>query len=217
MHSFLRIIWIVLSIVSGLAFIWLVLLKITGRILAQFGVSEPCPASVSWIVDNPIRRGYMKRVLDWVGLIAGEQVLELGPGPGIFTVDTANRLGEKGHLIVVDIQPEMITQVDERINQAGLDNVETHVATAYNLPLATESLDRAFMVAVLSEIPDPHRALVELHRVIKPGGVLSITEEFMDPDYRFLPETVRKVKEAGFRFQEKRGNWWLYTANFNRI
>lgn len=185
--------------------------------MSHFGISAPCPASLSWIVDNPIRRMYMKHVLDRVGLIPGEHVLELGPGPGVFTVEAAQRLGATGCLIEVDIQPEMIAQVEERIRQAGLRNVETHVASAYELPLTSERLDRAFLVTVLPEIPEPRRALAELYRVLKPGGVLSITEEFTDPDYSFVSETIQRVEKAGFRFIEKQGNWWLYTANFTRL
>jgi len=185
--------------------------------MAFLGVSSPCPASISWIVNNPVRRGYMRPVLDRVGLMPGERVLELGPGPGVFTVDAARRLGPAGRLVVVDIQPDMINQVEERIHQAGISNVETHVASAYELPLTSESIDRAFLVTVLPEIPEQRRALVELHRVLKPGGVLSITEEFLDPDYPLVSETVRRVQEASFRLYEKQGNWWLYTANFTRV
>jgi ubiquinone/menaquinone biosynthesis C-methylase UbiE len=54
-------------------------------------------------------------------------------------------------------------------------------------------------VTVLPEIPDRRRALAELRRVLKPGGVLSITEEFVDPDYPL-----------------RHGNWWIYTLNFQK-
>jgi len=75
-------------------------------------------------------------------------------------------------------------------------------------------VDRAFLVTVLPEILDQERALAELRRVLKPGGVLSITEEFSDPDYPFLFETVRRVEAAGFRLERRMGNWWVYTVNF---
>jgi len=52
--------------------------------------------------------------------------------------------------------------------------------------------------------------------VLRPGGVLSISEEFSDPDHLFLPETVRLVETAGFRFEERFGNLWVYTANFRK-
>ena len=215
--SILSALWIVLSTVGGLAFFLLAVLKLLSRLAARFGKSSPCPASLSWLVDNAIRRRYTRPVLDWVGIRPGERVLELGPGPGIFTVGAAQRAGAEGRLIAVDIQPEMIAQVEKRVREAGLTNVETHVATAYDLPLDDESVDRAFLVTVLPEIPDRGRALSELRRVLKPDGMLSITEEFVDPDYLFSFETIRLVEAAGFELQERRGNWWVYTVNLRKL
>jgi ubiquinone/menaquinone biosynthesis C-methylase UbiE len=213
-RSALKPVWIALAIVGGLAFFWLVVLKLVSRLAARLGHSSPCPASFSWLVHNPIRRRYMRPILDRVGLRPGERVLELGPGPGAFTVDAAQRVGPEGRLVVVDIQPEMIAQVERRVRAAGLANVEVHVASAYDLPLADASVDRAFLITVLPEIPDRARALAELRRVLKPGGVLSITEEFLDPDYLFAGETIRLVEAAGLRLTRRAGNLWLYTLNF---
>jgi ubiquinone/menaquinone biosynthesis C-methylase UbiE len=211
-----KLLAILLATLLGLAFIWLVLLKILARITARFGVSGPCPAALSWLVDNPIRRRYMSRVLDRIGIRPGERVLELGPGPGMFTVEAGRRAGPQGRLVAVDIQPQMIAQVEQRVRQARLTNVETYVASAYALPLAAATVDRAFLVTVLMEIPDPNRGLAELHRVLKPGGVLSITEEFYDPDYPFAGETIRRVEAMGYRLIERFGNLWMYTLNFDK-
>jgi ubiquinone/menaquinone biosynthesis C-methylase UbiE len=82
--------------------------------------------------------------------------------------------------------------------------------------LENESIDRAFVVTVLPEIPDQNRALAELWRVIKPGGRLSVTEEFMDPDYPFPLETIRQVEATGFELVQRFGNFWVYTVNFRR-
>ena len=77
-------------------------------------------------------------------------------------------------------------------------------------------MDRAFLVTVLPEISDQSRALAELWRVLKPGGLLSITEEFIDPDYRFPFETIRRVEAAGFEQVWRFGSFWVYTVNFRR-
>ena len=212
-----KMLWITLAVVGGLAFFWLFPLKLASRLAARFGHSSPCPAALSWVVDNPIRRRYMRLVLDRVGIRPGERVLELGPGPGMFTLDAAWRAGAEGTLIAVDIQPKMIARLGQRVEEAGITNVESHIASAHALPLDDGSVDRAFLITVLPEIPDPGRALAELRRVLRLGGVLSITEEFYDPDYLFLHETVRLVETAGFRLEERFGNLVVYTANFRRV
>ncbi len=216
-RSMLKSLWIALAVVGGLAFFWLVALKLISRLAARLGHSTPCPASFAWLVNNPIRRYYTRRILDRIGIYPGECVLELGPGPGAFTIDAAQRVGTNGKLIAVDIQPDMIARVEQRARQASLSNVETHVASAHHLPLDDASVERAFLVTVLPEIPDKARALAELHRVIKTGGTLSITEEFLDPDYLFASETIRLVESAGFSLKQHWGNVWLYTLNFRKV
>jgi len=209
-----NILWTILLILGGLLFFWLVLLKL----ILQFkkGRGEPCPTSWSWIVDNPLRRWDVRHALDRAGLRTGETVLELGPGPGAFTVDAAQRVGPEGRLIAVDIQPGMIAQVNARVEAAGVTNVETHVASAYELPLPDDSVDRAYLITVLPEIPDPVCALREIYRVLKPGGIVSMTEEFLDPDYPRRETTIAWAKAAGFEPAERYGNWWTYTLNFRR-
>lgn len=201
-----------LLVVGGLAFFWLVVL----RIVAKFHGGEPCPFALAWIVDNPLRRRYMGKVLDHIGIQPGERVLELGPGPGTFTMQAARRAEPGGTLVAVDIQPQMIAAAEKKTREAGLTNVETHVASAYDLSLKDGSVDRAFLVTVLPEIPDRHRALLELHRVLKPGGILSITEEFLDPDYPLARTVVRWAREVGFELAERHGNWFVYALNFRK-
>jgi ubiquinone/menaquinone biosynthesis C-methylase UbiE len=203
-----------LALVGGLLFFWLVVMKALSKWLGGHG--GPCPSALAWLVDNPVRRRYMRPILDRVGIRPGETVLELGPGPGAFTVDAGRRLGPEGRLIAVDIQPAMIARVEERVQQAGLTNVETHVASAYGLPIEDATVDRAFLVTVMAEIPDPVLALHEIRRVLKPGGRLSITEEFTDPDYPLRQTVLRWTQAANLELEEIVGHWWVYTMNFRR-
>jgi len=185
--------------------------------VSKFHERSPCPYAVAWLVDNPYRRRQVGPILDRIGIRPGERVLELGPGPGAFTVAAAQQTGPGGSLVAVDIQPAMIAAVERKVQQAGLTNVETRVASAHELPLDDESVDRAFLVTVLGEIPDRQRALAELRRVLTPGGTLSITEQFMDPDYPLAGTVIRWAGEAGFKLAERYGSWWTYTLNFRRL
>ena len=206
--------FIITAVVVGLAVFWLFGLKLI--MLLMKGRGEPCPASWSWIVDNPLRRWDVRHALNRAGLLEGETVLEIGPGPGAFTVDAAHRVGQTGRLITVDIQPAMIAQVDARVRDAGVTNVESHVASAYDLPIDDASIDRVFFITVLPEIPDPVRGLREVYRVLKPEGIVSTTEEFLDPDYPRRKTTIAWAEQSGFELVECFGNWWNYTLNFRK-
>ena len=124
---------IVLAIFGGLIFFWLVPLKLISRLAARFGASAPCPASLSWLVDNPFRRRYMGPILDRVGICPGECVLELGPGPGAFTVDAARRAGSEGRLIAVGT-------VDEIKAKAGKETLEEAFIALTGLSMDNELL-----------------------------------------------------------------------------
>jgi ubiquinone/menaquinone biosynthesis C-methylase UbiE len=207
-----RVLGVVLLILLGIVFFWVVVM----RVLARLGGGHPCPYALAWVVDNPVRRRHMRGMLDAIGFQPGERVLELGPGPGAFTIEAARRVGPDGVVVAVDIQPKMIEAVERKVSDVGVTNVETHVASAYELPLEDQSIDRAFLVTVLAEIPDRQRALAELRRVLSPGGVLSISEEFLDPDYPLARTTIAWAKEAGFEHVERHGNWFVYTLNFQK-
>ena len=206
------VLWIIAALVGGLLFFWLVVLKLASKLMGGHG--GPCPSSLSGLVDNPVRRWYTRPVLDRLGIQPGETVLEVGPGPGAFTVDAARRTGPGGKVLAVDIQPKMIAKLERRLREAGVTNVETRVASAYDLPVEDGTVDRAFLVTVLPEIPDPVRALREIRRVLRPGGRLSVTEEFTDPDYPLPRTTIRWAEAAGFQLEERYGNFWIYTLYF---
>lgn len=206
-----------LAFAGGVLFFWMLPMKLIARWAARQGKSAPCPASLSWLLRPSWRMGYMSPTLDRIGILPGERVLELGPGPGMFTPAAAARVGATGRLVPVDIQPAMIAQLKETLRLQGVAQVEPLVGSAHSLPLAADSFDRAFLITVLPEIPDQRLALAELKRVLKPDGVLSITEEFSDPDYLFISEVVERLSAAGFHLISKQGGRWVYTANFRNL
>jgi hypothetical protein len=59
------------------------------------------------------------------------------------------------------------------------------------------------------EDTDRHGALLEVHCVLNPDGVLSITEAFLDPDYALARTAICRTREAGFRFGERHDNGFV--------
>lgn len=144
----------------------------------------------------------------------GATVLELGPGPGYFTIEAARAAGEHGRVICVDLQPEMLIALLDRLRAQVVTNVRTAAGDATRIPLRDASIDAAFLVAMLGEVPDRPAAIRELRRVIKPGGTLAFTETLSDPDYQLEPALRDLCGACGFEPVEREGAFLGYTMVF---
>ncbi len=148
------------------------------------------------------------------------RVLEVGPGPGVYTVPLARRVassGEDGGVTCLEIQPEMITMLRERLQAARIQNAQVVQGDGRQMPLSDDSFDLVFLVDVVGEVPDKPAFFRECARVLKPGGTLAVTEQINDPDFR-LPSTARKLAtDAGLREEGLDGlPWWTYTARYRK-
>ena len=169
-----------------------------------------------WMLDNLARRVVhpLRRTVDSFRVDGAHTVLEVGPGVGYFSGEVARRVGPEGRLVCVDIQPEMVGALRGRLLREGVTNVSPMVGDALGLPLAEGSVDCAFLVTVLGEVPDRAKALAELRRVLKPGGILSITEALPDPDYQFADVVRDLCRASGFRLLEHHRRFLGFTMNF---
>jgi uncharacterized protein len=143
------------------------------------------------------------------------RVLELGPGPGFFSVQMARSIPH-GHLYLVDLQREMLEKARWRIRRAGFSNASFTQASAMSLPFAPGVFDIAFLVAVLGEVPDPGACIESICRSLRPGGILSITELPGDPDATPESEVVALVCAKGFHRIESFPIRGGFTANFSK-
>ncbi len=151
----------------------------------RFGRGGPIPVSQARMLLTPFRELIhpARATLEAFGIKSRDTVLELGPGPGYFTVEAARIVGSEGRVLCLDVQPGMLGILRGRLAAHDVTNAHPVAADAARLPLAGASVDAAFLVTVLGEIPDRPAALAELRRVMRPGAVLSVMETLTDPDY----------------------------------
>ena len=176
------------------------------------------PHQWSFILELSARRLLITptQLADRLHLTKRSQVLEVGCGSGVFSVEVARRVPQ-GHLELFDLQPEMLDRARRKIEAAGLGRVVGYTqGDARRLALPAARFDVAFMVAVLGEVPEPRKCLAALRRVLRPGGILSITEHLPDPDFSRFSYLRGLVAQAGFEYVERFGPPWSYTANFRR-
>ena len=176
------------------------------------------PHQMSFILELPLRGLLItpSQLADRLHLTKNAKVLEVGCGSGVFSVEVARRL-PRGHLELFDLQPEMLEKARQKIEAAGLAKVVGYTQGDARQPkLPTAGFDVAFLVAVLGEVPEPRKCLAALYRVIRPGGLLSITEHLPDRDFSRFSQLRALVEQEGFAFSERFGPPWSYTANFLR-
>jgi len=211
-------IFIILKWVLIVAIAWLILMQTVGRIIRHF-VKFPTPAFLTRLIDNPIRRKFIQNpeiIADRMQLEAGMTVVEIGPGKGSYTKAVARQVLPDGKVYTIDIQESVLKNLKRRIERERISNIVPMLDNAYSLSFEDESIDRIFAVGCLPEIPDPVRALCECRRILKPDGLISLSELFPDPDYPRRSTEKRWAEEAGLELRQQFGTWFTYQLNFGR-
>jgi ubiquinone/menaquinone biosynthesis C-methylase UbiE len=149
-------------------------------------------------LDNPVRR-----LLQNPSRIAGpyiregQTVVDLGCGPGVFSLAMAEMVGQSGKVISVDIQDEMLQMVKQKAQKAGLQSrIVLHRAMPDALGLADKA-DFALAFYMVHEVPDRKRFLGEVKSILNPGGRFMIVEPKFHVSKAAFDETVAIAGSVG--------------------
>jgi ubiquinone/menaquinone biosynthesis C-methylase UbiE len=176
------------------------------------------PAKDAPALLNPLRRVLQdpRAIVADAAIAPGERVLELGPGPGYFTLEAARAAGERGCVIAADLQQGMLSALRTRLQPPFDGRVRAVAADATRLPLVAGSIDRVFLSAVLGEVPDARAAVREIARVLRPGGTVTFCETLTDPDYMRQSDLRALCADAGLEVEAHRRGLLGYTLRFVR-
>jgi ubiquinone/menaquinone biosynthesis C-methylase UbiE len=119
------------------------------------------------------------------GLRSGQRVLEVGCGPGFFTVPAAEMVGQDGSVVSLDVSPTAVAHVRRKVEEAGTTNVEVLLASAADTDLPGESFDLVFVFGLGHVVGDLGDIWKELHRLLKPGATLSVDGQLRPPGALF--------------------------------
>ena len=123
----------------------------------------------------------------------GETVLDLGSGAGFDCFLAADKVGERGRVIGVDMTPEMMEKAGDNAERGSYGNVEFRLGEIEHLPVADNSVDVVISNCVINLAPDKRMVFIEAFRVLKPGGRLMVSDIVL---LKELPDFMRNSIEA---------------------
>jgi len=179
----------------------------------------PTPAFFGALLSAPHRKHIQppSMIIDGLELKPGMKVVELGCGPGTYTLDVAKAVLPDGVVYAVDIQEGMLNQLRKKMERQGIANIIPVLADAKGaIPLEDSIADAAYAVAVIGEISDPVSALKQVYRLLKADGLFAQSELAIDPDFPLRRTAKRWAQEAGLTFRKALGGVLRYVLVFEK-
>ena len=163
-----------------------------------------CPWQLAPLLDNflrPLIHNPRKMFAPYVS--QGMTVLDMGCGAGFASLGLAELVGEEGLVIAADIQPKMLSFVEERAIKAGLYNrIRVHLCEANRIGVR-ERLDFAVAFFMVHEVPDTWALLEEIFKLLKTGGEFFLAEPKIHVKSSDFWQLVQDAHTIGFKVAEK--------------
>ena len=163
-----------------------------------------CPVERAGRLDNRIRRWLQnpQKILRSY-IEKGMTALDIGCGPGFFSMDMAQLVGPSGRVIACDLQEGMLQKLRNKIEGTGLEERFTLHKCAEDKIGVTAHVDFVLVFYMFHEVPNQMEFLNELGSILKPNGQVLIVEPPLHVSRAAFEEVIRKALDAGFRLVER--------------
>jgi len=158
-----------------------------------------CPVERAGGLDNSVRRLFQnpKKILRPY-ISEGMIILDLGCGPGFFSIEIAKMLNNSGKVIAVDLQEGMLEKVKNKIIGTELEKrIEIHKCDEKKIGV-TEMVDFILAFYMIHEVPDQDNLFKELKSILKPGGKVYIIEPKFHVSNNSFETMISKLDTVGF-------------------
>ena len=161
-----------------------------------------------WLVrESRQREEDCRLLLEALAIQKGQRICDLGCGNGFYTLELARRVGPKGVVYAVDIQPEMLRMLARRASEEGLSNIKPILGSVIDPRLPKGKVDMILCVDVYHEFSHPEPMLARMRESLAAGGQLVLAEfRAEDPAVPIKPlhkmskaQIRRELEPAGFR------------------
>ena len=152
-------------------------------------------------LEDPDRKNWLppEEVLDRLSLQPGWTVADIGAGTGYFTLPIAARIAPAGRVFAVDVSPEMLARLHEKLAEARLTNVQCVEAEASATTLPPHSCNCALLANVWHEFDGHAAVLAEARRILRPGAHLAILDWRPDVEPVHGPPLEHRISAASAR------------------
>ena len=163
-----------------------------------------CPVQLAGSLDNRIRKWLQdpKKILGPY-IESGMSVLDIGCGPGFFTVEIADMVGESGKVIAADVQEGMLEKLRDKIKGTAMEHrIQVHKCNENNLGFSG-SVDFVIAFYVIHEMPNQQEFFREVKGILKSGGYFLVAEpKLFHVSKNEFDKTIRNALDAGFEHVE---------------
>ena len=163
-----------------------------------------CPLEKAGLLDSTIRRWLQnprKTLQPYIK--EGMTVLDLGCGPGFFTLEAAHLVGKSGRVIAADLQAGMLQIVRNKISGTQLEDRITLYQCNEDKIGVLEKVDFVFAIWMVHEVPNQEHFFREIAIILQPGGQILIIEPPFHVSKKEFEEMIAKAQTAGFSLVEK--------------
>ena len=170
--------------------------KLIHKILA--GEDHTCPWWLCFTFDNPLRRLVQNPDKILKDLVKpGDKALDIGPGMGYFTFPLSRMVGEKGRVIALDIQEEMLKRLEKKVELNKVENIKIKLYDGNKFALK-EKFNFILLFWMYHEVSNKSVFIKEIVSVMEKGAKLLIVEPKMHVHRKKFDDSIQILIQAGF-------------------